>query len=72
METGDQILAWQDCPHCPTLTCTMDPDHAPLAWDDRGFLICPDCGFTRRDVTPAILQMTHRPGHVRCRLPALV
>ena len=65
-----KVALWQQCPHTPTLTCSMDPDHLPMLWDTRGFLQCPEetCGYIRygTDLNPQILTITHGAKHRDC------
>lgn len=72
---GEQILAWQQCSAAWPLLCSMDADHMPMVWDERGFLQCKDiglggeiCGYIRyvTDIDPQILEFRHRPGHRGC------
>jgi len=68
MTVADKVRLWQRCPHVPPLLCSMDPDHPPMQWDDRGFLQCVEgeCGFIRYDINPQVLSMTHRERHHGC------
>jgi len=74
---GEMVRLWQECPRTPALTCSMDPDHPPMRWDDRGFLICyenasgEECGFIRYDINPQILAMTHGERHHGCYLEGM-
>lgn len=71
---GDQIRAWEQCPAAWPLTCSMDTDHMPMQWDERGFLQCHEvvngekCGYIRykNDIDPQILEFRHREGHRGC------
>ena len=64
------VRLWQQCPFTPPLTCSMDPDHPPMLWDDRGFIQCPEetCGYIRylSDINPQVLSMQHGEKHRRC------
>lgn len=66
-----QVELWQHCPHTSPLLCSMDPDHPPMQWDNRGFIYCsiPECGFLRydTDINPQVLNMTHGEKHRGCR-----
>ena len=66
--SAEAVRLWQQCPFTSSLTCSMDPDHMPMIWDERGFLICtdPECGFIRYDINPQILRMKHGERHHGC------
>lgn len=75
METeGEMVRLWQECPNTSALLCSLDPDHQPMQWDERGFLQCvesasgEECGFIRYDINPQILLVTHREHHHGCHL----
>ena len=76
-ETGRRVKLWQECPRTSALTCSMDPDHPPMQWDDRGFLICihdasgEECGFIRYDINPQILLVVHRHNHHGCHMEGM-
>ena len=67
-DPAEAVPLWQQCPHTPPLTCTMDPDHELMLWHVEGYLQCPEegCGFLRYDLNPAILAMTHGEKHHGC------
>ena len=67
--TGEQFTAWQACPHVSSILCALVPDHPPLQWDERGFIYCvvEECGYSRRDIHPAVLTAQHNKNHRGCK-----
>ena len=68
IDVGQKVMQWQQCPHTSPLLCSMDPDHPPMQWDERGFIYCTEetCGFIRYDINPQVTAMVHGKRHHGC------